>query len=299
MKILSLAATAVFSAVLLVPSAARADADPVVARVGSEEIKKSDVMREMSALPPQLQQIPVERLYPQLLERMIDQKLIVAEAYKAKLNESPDFKDKLKHAEERILTDMMLREKVKPRLTDAKLHERYDTIVSHTKKEEEVKASHILMKTEDEAKAIIDQLNKGGDFAKIAKEKSTDKASAEQGGSLGYFTKSTMVPAFADAAFAMKVGETSKVPVKSDFGYHVIKVEDRRMAPPIPFDRVKPQLEAQVAEDLAGDYVETLKKGIKIERFDLDGKPLPEAKPDAKPAAPAAKPDDKKPEQKK
>lgn len=297
MKNLFLAALT-FTAVLQASGAAFAEADPVAARVNGEEIKKSDVMREMAALPPQLQQIPVDRLYPQLLERMIDQRLIVAEATKAKMNESADFKDRLKHAEERILTDMALREKVKPRLTEGKLKDRYNTIVSHSKKEEEVKASHILVKTEEEAKAIIDQLNKGGDFVKIAKEKSTDKVSAEQGGSLGYFTRATMVPAFAEAAFAMKTGETSKTAVKSDFGYHIIKLEDRRTAPPVPFEKVKPQLEAQLAEELAGDYVDSLKKGVKIERFDLEGKPLPEAKPPE--VKPEAKPEDaKKPEEKK
>lgn len=257
---------------------ARAEDDPVIARVNGQEIHRSDVMREMSGLPPQLQQIPLENLYPQLLERMIDGKLLMAEGLAQKVNESEDYKKRVKNAEERILTDMTLRSKVKPLVTDDKVKARYDAIVAKSKPEEEVRARHILVKTEKEAQDIIAELGKGGDFAKLAESKSTDTGSAKQGGDLGFFTKGVMVPAFAKAAFEMKPGEVSKAPVKTEFGFHVIKVEDKRKAEPVKLEKVRAQLEAQVAEEAANDYVEGLKKGVKIERFALDGKPLPEKK---------------------
>lgn len=271
------------------------DNSTVIARVNGQEITRGDVMREMASLPPQLQQIPVEQIYPQLLERMIDSKLLLTEAQKMKITDSPDYKDRLKHAEDRIQTDLVLREKVKPLVTDAKVKTAYDAVIAKQKPEEEVKASHILLKTEDEAKAVIDQLNKGGDFAKIAAEKSTDKGSAAQGGELGYFTQATMVPAFAKAAFSMKPGEVSKTPVKTDFGYHVIKVEDKRKAQPVALEKVRPQIEAQLGDQAANEYVDGLRKDAKIEKFGLDGKPMADAA--AKPAA--AKPADAKPADKK
>jgi peptidyl-prolyl cis-trans isomerase C len=260
-------------------------ASPVVARVNGYEFNREDVNKELSALPPQLQSMPLENIYPQLLERMIDSKLVADEGKVQKFDQTDEYKDRVKRTNERILTDITLRTKVKPQVTDDKLKARYDTLVSKAKNEEELKARHILVKTEAEAKALIEQLGKGGDFAKLATEKSTDKGSATNGGDLGYFTKASMVPAFAEAAFAMKNGEVSKTPVKTDFGYHVIKVEDRRKVTPVAFDKVKPQIEAQVADEIANQYVDGLKKKAKIERFNLDGSPMKEAAPAAAPAA--------------
>jgi peptidyl-prolyl cis-trans isomerase C len=272
MKIKLLAA-AVFAGALAAPLAYAQD-DAVVARVNGVEIKKSDVTRELGGLPPQLQQVPLEQIYPQLLERMIDSRLLLEQAKAAKINETEDFKQRMARAEERIMADVILREKVKPLITEAKVKAKYDAVIGKAKPEDEVRARHILVKTEKEAKDIIAELAKGGDFAKIATEKSDDKGSAEQGGDLGFFTKGTMVPAFAKAAFDMKPGETSKAPVKTDFGYHIIKVEERRKAAPIPMDKVRPQIEAGLGEEVANEYVDGLRKKAKIERFDLEGKPM-------------------------
>ncbi len=275
----------------IAPFPAIAEDDVVLARVNGAEIHKSDVMRELAALPPQLQQIPVEQIYPQLLDRMIDAKLLLAEGYAGKVNETAEFKERAKRAEERIITDLTLREKIKPMVTDDKIKSLYDEIVKKSPVEEEVKARHILVKTEKEAKDVIELLNKGGDFSKLAAEKSTDTASAKEGGDLGYFTKKTMVPAFADAAFALKSGEYTKTPVKSEFGYHVIKVEDKRKAEPIKLEKVKAQLEAKLSDTMANDYVEGIKKKAKIERFGLDGKPMVEPKAET---APEPKKEEKK-----
>lgn len=289
--------TTVLLSAFFAPFPVIAEEDLVMAKVNGQEIHKSDVMRELAALPPQLQQIPVEQIYPQLLDRMIDAKLLLAEGYAAKVNETPDFKERMKHAEERIITDLALRQKIKPMVTDEKVKNLYDEIVKKSPQEEEIKARHILVKSEKEAKDIIEQLGKGGDFNKLASDKSTDTASATQGGDLGYFTKKAMVPEFANAAFALKPGEYTKTPVKSSFGYHVIKVDDVRKAKPVEFDKVKPQLEAKLSDQMANEYVEGVKKNAKIERFGLDGKPMVETKPEVMPA-PEKKEENKKEEKK-
>ncbi len=278
---------------LIAPFPTLAADDVVVARVNDTEIHKSDVDRELAALPPQLQQVPVEQIYPTLLDRMIDAKLLLVEGYAAKMNETAEFKERSKRAEERIITDLTLREKIKPMVTDEKVKNLYDQLVKKSPLEEEVKARHILVENEKDAKDIIEQLNKGGDFNKLAADKSTDTASKKQGGDLGYFTKKTMVPAFADAAFALKVGEYTKAPVKSEFGYHVIKVDDKRKAEPVKLEKVKAQLEAKLSDEMANEYVEGIRKKAKIERFGLDGKPMVEPKPEVSPVE-APKKEEKK-----
>jgi peptidyl-prolyl cis-trans isomerase C len=137
--------------------------------------------------------------------------------------------------------------------------------------QEEVRARHILVDNEDEAKAIVDQLRAGGDFAAIAKEKSKDPGGAE-GGDLGYFTKDQMVPEFAEVAFKMYPGQLSN-PVKTQFGWHIIKLEDKRTKQPPEFDKVKGQIEAFLARKAQTDFVAGLRKTAKIERLD---KPPPQ-----------------------
>src|SRR6185437_5838990 len=140
---------------------------------------------------------------------------------------------------------------------------------------EEVKARHILLPTEAAAKEVIAQLDKGADFAALAKEKSTDP-SKETGGELGYFTRDDgMVPEFADAAFKLKKGEYTKTPVHTQFGWHVIEVEDRREVKPPSFEESKPQLKEEAARAAVGSKLKELRGKAKIETFALDGSPLP------------------------
>ncbi|MCW5770881.1 MAG: peptidylprolyl isomerase, partial [Rhodospirillaceae bacterium] len=144
------------------------------------------------------------------------------------------------------------------------------------KGDEEIRASHILVKTEQEAKDIIVQLEKGADFAKLAKEKSIDPSKERNSGDLGFFTKDQMVKEFADAAFAMKKGETTKAPVKTQFGWHVIRVTDRRTKDAPKFDEVKDQLRQKLAESIAQEEITKLRSAAKIQRFDAEGKPQKE-----------------------
>lgn len=272
------------------PVTPAAPADPVVARVNGEELHKSDVSRMVSQLPPQVQQMPIEMIYPAVIDQLISGKLVSSAGYKAGLADSAEVKDEIKRAEERAVQRAYIQKEVKARITPDELQKAYQEFLKENPAQEEVRAAHILVEKEDEAKSIIAQLNKGADFAKLAKEKSKDAAAAAQGGDLGYFTKDTMVEPFANAAFAMKPGEISKEPVKTQFGYHVIKVEDKRTQPQPTLDEVKPQLEQELSKNIVTALVDELRGKAKIETFQLDGSPMPKEEPAAAPATPAPAP---------
>ena len=269
--------------------------DPVVARVNEQEVHLSDLMRLVGQLPPQVQQMPLDMIYPALVDQLVNQKLIAAAGYKDGLEKTSESKAELKQAEERIVQRAYITKSVQARITPELLDAKYKEYLKDNPPQDEVKASHILVENEAEAKDIIAQLGKGGDFAKLSKEKSKDTVAAQQGGDLGYFTKDTMVEPFANAAFAMKPGEISKEPVKTQFGYHVIKVEDKRKAPQPTLEEMKPQLEKEMSKDIVTAVVDDLRKSAKIETFQVDGSPMPKEDPaaapktDAKPAEPAKK----------
>jgi len=251
-----------------------ADADPVVARVNGSEIHRSDVMHEMQMMGPQAQQIPPQMLYPQLLQKLIATKLVSDQGYAQKLQNSKEVKEQMKTVEAQIVAEAYVHDTIQPKLTDDKIKARYEELAAKFKPQDEVRARHILVKTEDEANDIIKQLKGGADFAKLATDKSTDTGSAKNGGDLGYFNHDAMVKPFADAAFAMKVGEVSDKPVKSDFGYHIIKVEDKRKSAPPPFAEVKDQVANQLGQEMTADLIKSLEAKAKVEKFNIDGTPM-------------------------
>ncbi|MFD1623949.1 peptidylprolyl isomerase [Azospirillum griseum] len=262
-----------------------AAADPVVARVNGEELHRSDVTRMVAQLPAQVQQMPIEMIYTAVIDQLVSGKLVAVAGYKAKLAETAEVKDEVKRAEERAVQRAFVQKEVKARITQKALDEAYQAYLKQNPPQDEVKASHILVEKEEDAKAIIAELVKGGDFAKLAKEKSKDTVAAQQGGDLGYFTKDAMVEPFANAAFAMAKGEISKEPVKTQFGFHIIKVEDKRTQPAPTLDEVKPQLEQTLSKDIVTALVDELRAGAKIETFQLDGSPMPKEEPAAAPKA--------------
>lgn len=255
--------------------------DPVVARVNGDEIHRSDVLHTILSLPPQVRQMPTEMVFPAVLDQMVNGKLVAAAAAAQKLQDDPEYKDKLKRAEERVMQEIYLTRAVKARTTDAVLQERYKKYLAENPPQEEVRASHILVATEAEAKALIDQLKGGADFAKLAKEKSTDAAAAAQGGDLGYFTKEAMVGPFSDAAFKGTPGKVIETPVHTQFGWHVIRVDDRRKGTAPTLDDVKGELENEMSQEIVASVVADLRSKAKVEEFRQDGSPAPK---DAEPA---------------
>lgn len=272
-----LAAAALVLAFAAAPLAAQdKKPDPVVADIDGEKILLSELFATYRSLPARLQQVPFDQLYRPLLEHAIAVRLLANEGRKAKLHESEAVVKRLKFMEGQYTYEAYVEKIVNERATEAKLKEAYEAYVKEHKGEEEVRASHILVKTEQEAKDIIAQLEKGADFEKLAKEKSTDPSVKKNGGDLGFFTKEQMVKEFAEAAFALKKGETSKTPVKTQFGWHVIRVTDRRTSEAPKFEQVKDQLKQKLSESIAQEEINKLRAAAKIERFDSEGKPLKE-----------------------
>ena len=253
--------------------------DPVVARVNGTDLHRSDVVEAIRGLPPQVQQQPLDRLYPALLDQMVGTMLVSQAGRKAKLQDDPEVKKRLALVQDQLIADAYVQRLLQKQVTDQKLHARYDKFVKDAPSREEVHARHILVASEDEAKEIIAELKKGARFHELAQEKTTDPSGKTSGGDLGYFTKEDMVPEFADAAFKLKPGEYTETPVKTQFGWHVIKLEDRRTAKPPTFEQVKPKLSNEMSRELVGDKVKELRTAAKIEVFNLDG-----SKPGAAPA---------------
>jgi len=260
--------------------------DPIVATVNGVSVRLSELEVAQQSLPPQYRSMPLQAVFPALLDRIIDSKLVVQEGKKNKVTEDPAYKKRLAFVEEQVLQDFWIQREIARKVTAEKLRQRYEERLKSIPAEEEVHARHILVATEDEAKALIAEIKKGAAFDKLAKEKSTDKASGAEGGDLGWFKKSDMVKEFADAAFDLKKGELTETPVKTQFGYHVIQVEDRRKAPPPAYEELAEQLREEMAREAVTAQLDLLRSGAKIEKFNIDGS-KPEAAP-AKPAAPAA-----------
>lgn len=259
---------AVVAALGLSGAALAADnADPLVAKVGDQEIHQSDIDLGVANLDPQLAQLPDDQKKLAALSAAIDVKAIAKVAEAEGLQNTDDFKKRLEFLRERELHNAYFRKYVVGTVTDDEIKARYDEEIKKIPPQEEVHARHILVKTEDEAKAIIKELDAGKDFATLAKEKSSDPNKSE-GGDLGYFGRGRMVKEFEDAAFALKKGEYTKTPVKTQFGYHIIKVEDKRVAPPPPLEQVKDQIRQLVMRDKYLALLAKAKKDTKIEIVD-------------------------------
>jgi len=276
---------------LVSPARAAEDANPVLAKVNGAEIRKSDVALAEEELGPSLAQMDPATKDENVLSFLIDMKLVSKAAEDKKVADTDDFKKRLAFTRNRLLMDSLLASEGKAATTPDAMKKVYDEAAKQIGGDQEVHARHILVETEDEAKAVKAELDKGADFAELAKKKSKDPG-ASDGGDLGFFTKEQMVPEFANVAFSMEPGKISD-PVKTQFGWHIIKVEEKRNRKPPEFDQVKSQIETYVTRKAQADYVGKLREAAKIERLDKPAadaaKPV-DAKPaDAKPAEPAKK----------
>lgn len=274
----ALFAGAIGLAVSLAAPAARAqtsetEADTVVATVNGNEIYFSEVVMLLNSLPERFRQIPLPAIYPQLVRQLVNQRLIADAARAENYGAQEDVKSRMAFLEQRVLQEFYLTERIDAGLTEERLRQRYDERNAARTPAVEVRARHILLKTEDEAIAVIEELDGGAEFEQLAKDKSTGP-SAAQGGDLGYFTEDQMVKEFSEAAFAMEPGETSSAPVQTSFGWHVIKIEDRRETAPPSFEDSVEEMRNEVAQQIVSDIVEELREGADIQGFNLDGTPL-------------------------
>ena len=277
---------AVVAALALAVPLVRAQDDPVVARVNGTDIRQSDLATAEEDLGGNIPQMTPEAKRDYLITFVGDMMLVAKAAEAKKFGDNEEFKRKLAYARTKLLMEQYLQSEAKGAVNEAAMKKVYDEAIGQMKKEPEVRARHILVETEDEAKAVVAELKKGADFAELAKAKSKDPGSAD-GGDLGYFTKDQMVPEFSEVAFKLDKGQLSD-PVKSQFGWHVIKVEDKRERQPPEFDKVKDQLENFVVRKSQSDLITKLRADAKIERVGAAATPAP-ATP-----APAAPPADQK-----
>jgi peptidyl-prolyl cis-trans isomerase C len=269
-------------------AATAAKPDPVVAKVNGSEIHLSDVQDAVAQLPEEYRNMPPQMLFPMLLDQMIDRKAVVMLARKEGLQNDPKVQKQIAHAEDATLQNALFSRDIGPQVAEAKIKERYDATVGNKAGEEEVHARHILVANEADAKSIIEELKKGGDFAALAKAHSTDPGAA-QGGDLGFFKKGDMLPEFSAAAFALKPGEITQTPVHTQYGWHVIKLEERRTAPPPTFEQAHDQIRQEMIQEGVKKVVAEARAGLAIEKFNADGS-APKATDAAEPPPPAAKP---------
>ena len=291
--------SAALAAAIFVQAPAFAADDTVVAKVGSLNITQAELDVAVQNLDPQLAQLPEEQKKVAALSGAIDVKLLASGAAAEGLGNTEDYKKRMAYIGDRELHNAYFRKHVVDATTPEEVKARYDKEIASIPKQEEVNAAHILVKTEDEAKAIIAKLDKGEDFAKLAKENSQD-SNKDDGGDLGWFGPGRMVPEFEEVAFGLEKGAYTKTPVKTQFGFLVIKVEDKRDAPPPAVEQVQDQVKQLVMRD---KYVAILEKAKAEQKVDItdealkkgyedvgkmqDGAADPTAAPDA---APAAKP---------
>lgn len=261
------------------PPAAPAD-QQVLARVNGKPITLADVAEATEALPPEYRGMPPAVLTPLLLDQLISRRVVADAARAAGIAETEAYRRRMAKAEEDALTQTFISGKLDSLLTDAALRARYRAEVVDKPAAFRVCARHILVASAADATAAIDELAKGGDFAAIARARSSDGSRA-RGGDLGCFSKEEMVAPFAEAAFALAPGQTSASPVETQFGWHVIRVDRREEQPKPTFEEALPQLRREMAEAAVNSLIEQLRGQATIERLDLPPRPALDATPPA------------------
>ena len=269
-----------------VPAAAAAPADPVVARVGTEEIRVSDLTDAAQSLPEELRGLPPPVLFPMLLDQLVDRRAIIIAARRDGLDREPGVSRQIGRATDNVLQNALLTREIAPGLTDEAIKARYERDFAGKSGEPEVHARHILVADEDAAKRIIAELKGGADFAELAKKNSTDPAGSANGGDLGFFKRGDMLPEFAEAAFGLQPGAITEAPVKTRFGWHVIKLEETRTAPAAAFETVRDEIRQAMIQEGVARVLASAKQGLQVQKFNLDGTPMQEAPVQVLPGAP-------------
>lgn len=248
--------------------------DPVLARVNGVEIKQSDLDIAEADVGPSLQVQEPNARKEALLAYLIDLTALAQAASAKKLESGPDFAARLAYAKNKVLMEALLGDITKTAATEAEMKKLYDESVAKVAPEEEVRARHILVKTEKEAQDVLAKLKGGADFEKLAREISVDPSAKTNGGDLEYFTKGQMVAEFSDAAFKLNKGQVSQ-PVKSQFGFHIIKVEDKRSKPVPKYEEVKEQVQAFIVRKAQAELVMKVRSDAKIENLVKKDAPTP------------------------
>lgn len=240
-----------------------------VAEVNGEAIFLEEVMKIAEQLPADIRQQPLPNYFDRIVDDVIDSRLAAAAGNDAGLTNNPEVLAQMSIAAQRVLAEAYITTELRKVVTEEEVQKAYQLFISDESAREEIKARHILVASEAEAKAIIAELNSGADFVSLAKEKSTGP-SGPNGGDLGYFARGAMVPSFENAAFALSVGSHSSEPVQTQFGWHIIKLEDKKTAEAPPIETLRGQLQANLANQALSRIIETLRVPASISRLSFD-----------------------------
>ena len=253
-----------FSIIFL--KATQAQNIPIVANVNNEDISLETMIHAMNELPPEIQSQPFMSYYEDLLERVIDIKLFAQEGKKMKLDEEPSVRAAINFVIEKVLMQAFLSKYIQENIKEENLKASYNNFIADETSREEIKASHILMDTESEAIDVINMLNDGDDFAELAKNKSTGP-SGPSGGDLGWFKRGQMVPPFEKAAFSLNKNEISQRPVQTQFGWHVIKIFDKRIPEAPSYESMKSKLIQDLERKIVSKKIQDLRNDALIEKL--------------------------------
>lgn len=260
----SILAFLLFSIMFL--KATQAQNIPIVANVNNEDISLETMIHAMNELPPEIQSQPFMSYYEDLLERVIDIKLFAQEGKKMKLDEEPSVRAAIDFVIEKVLMQAFLSKYVQENIKEENLKASYNNFIADETSREEIKASHILMDTESEAIDVINMLNNGDDFAELAKNKSTGP-SGPSGGDLGWFKRGQMVPPFEKAAFSLNKNEITQLPVQTQFGWHVIKIFDKRIPEAPSYENMKSKLIQDLERKIVSKKIQDLRNDALIEKL--------------------------------
>ena len=260
----SILAFLLFSIMFL--KATQAQNIPIVANVNNEEISLETMIHAMNELPPEIQSQPFMSYYEDLLERVIDIKLFAQEGKKMKLDEEPSVRAAIDFVIEKVLMQAFLSKYVQENIKEENLKSSYNNFIADETSREEIKASHILIDTESEAIDVINMLNDGDDFAELAKNKSTGP-SGPSGGDLGWFKRGQMVPPFEKAAFSLNKNEITQRPVQTQFGWHVIKIFDKRIPEAPSYENMKSKLIQDLERKIVSKKIQDLRNDALIEKL--------------------------------
>lgn len=242
----------------------------VVATAGGITITQQDVLDAYENLPENMRQNDLETVYPSLLEQLINTRLLDTAAREAIPMNDEELQQGLRDSRDQLMRNLYLNRLVADAVTEDKLRDAYEELIVNVPDVQQRRARHILVKEEQEAKDIITQLNEGKDFVELAKENSIGP-SAQNGGDLGYFAEDEMVPSFSQAAFALELGQHSSEPVQTQFGWHVIKVEDARVQPKPSFEQAKQAIDNKIRTEIVEKNFNDMRENANIVRYNLDG----------------------------
>ena len=242
----------------------RAQDDAMVATLNGEPITEADIALAESELDEQFSRLPADQRRAAALSALIEIRLAAAASVEAGVADDPEFQRRMTLLRQRALHSQFVSDQIASTVTDEAVRSRYDKEIAAAPASNEVRASHILVDSEEKAKDIIAQLDGGADFAELAKQNSSD-GSAQNGGDLGFFGPGRMVPEFEAAAFALEVGKHSAAPVKSQFGFHIIKVTDKRPQQPPAFEQVQQQIRSLLLREKYFAEIAALRQAAEVD----------------------------------